>query len=367
MPKKQRRVVAKAPFKTPYSLGNQPRPPAPEEDEALQNRVPEHFVRPGPVPNRLRHAAEAAGLTFKPELPDAFRHAVYRQGRPKADSLMRHTTQELVKKGVRFGTGGFDPAYEEPVDPDAEEKQLVIRPYTDVELRRAFNVFDLNSNDFIDAAELRHIFAQIGEMPSDNEISAMILLCDPRGDGTVNFDDFLNVFSNPADSLRNANIRGLKHLLPRKKLDFDIRDPLGFMLEEKWRLKECKLMVMDVRKGSQAQDAGVKSGWKVISLEGVPVTTEKDFENRIKKLEKSAAPEDGEEEGSFLQQMIAKNKAKGGKDKGKEEPVKKAVVKYDYTIVFEVLAGADDTSSSSEAEEEVEEDEEEDEEDEEAA
>merc|ERR1719482_475319 len=132
---------------------------------------------------------------------------------------MKRATEALVKKGVRFGSGGYDPE-EVDVDPDAQNKGLKIRLYTDQELRQAFGVFDLNGNDYIDAAELRHIFAQIGEMPSDNEISAMILLCDPRGEGTVNFDDFLNVFANPVESLRNANIRGLKHLLPRKKIGF---------------------------------------------------------------------------------------------------------------------------------------------------
>merc|ERR1719201_2434616 len=200
----------------------------------MYNRVPEMYIRPGPMPPSLRQAADAAGLTFKPQLPDSLAHATHRQGRPRAEKLMRHTTEELVKKGVRFGTGEFDPV-EDAADKGKEEKALVIRPFLEKEIRQAFNTYDLDGNDFIDAAELRHIFAQIGEMPSDNEISAMILLCDPRGEGTVNFDDFLNVFANPADALRNANVKGIKHLLPRKKIDLDIRDPLGITLEEKVR------------------------------------------------------------------------------------------------------------------------------------
>lgn len=355
-PKKARKVVAKTPFRQPASLPRHVKPPPPEEGEEMYNRVPEMYIRPGPMPPSLRQAADAAGLTFKPQLPDSLAHATHRQGRPRAEKLMRHTTEELVKKGVRFGTGEFDPV-EDAADKGKEEKELVIRPFLEKEIRQAFNTYDLDGNDFIDAAELRHIFAQIGEMPSDAEISAMILLCDPRGDGTVNFDDFLNVFSNPAESLRNANIRGLKHLLPRKKIGFDIRDELGLTLQEKTRLKDTSLIVQEIRKGSQAQENGVKSGWKVLELEGEVVCKEKDFETKLKQIERGSAPDD--DEPGALKSL---NKKGGG------DAEKKKQVKYDYSILFEVLPGAGDSSSSSSEylEEEQDEGEDDDEDDEDA-
>lgn len=355
--KKSRRKVAKSPWKTPNLLPDVGHPAPPFDSEETAHRVVEHEVIPARVPQRLRQAASAAGLTQKPELPDAFRHAVQKQGRPHAATMMKHATESLVQKGVRFGSGGFDPE-EEALDPDAEEKTLKIRLHTDQELRQAFTIFDLNGNDYIDAAELRHIFAQIGEMPSDNEISAMLLLCDPRGEGCVNFDDFLNVFANPADALRNANVKGIKHLLPRKKIDFDIRDPLGLVLEEKVRLKDVSLMVVDVRKGSQSYDAGVKAGWKVISLEGFPLVSQKDFEARLTKIENQAKPDDEED--------LGPNGGKKGRGKGgaAAKPVAKPPIKWDYSIVFAILAGVGDSSSEEQEEEEEEEEEKDEEEDE---
>lgn len=365
--KKSKKIVGKVPFSVPHGLPKHPHPTPPGEPEDIITRRPDHVVRPAAVPAQLALAAHAAGLTYKPELPDAFRHAVQRQGRPGAERMMRKATTAMIKKGVRFGSGGFDPDDDDLED--TGEKELVARPYSEKELRQAFTLFDLDGNDYIDVAELQHIFAQIGEMPSDNEISAMILLCDPRGDGTVNFDDFLNIFSNPAESLRHVNLKGLKHLLPRRKVDFDVRDPLGLVLEERVRLKDISLVVVEVRKGGQAQDAGVKNGWKVITLEGQPVASEKDFEAKIKKLESGAEEEDEEEENLGIAAL-------GGKGRGKGDPKAKAAPKsgkvdagkYDYSIVFEVLAGADSSSSSEELEEEAEEEADEDEdEDEDAA
>lgn len=338
-PRKIKKAQAPVPFRTPHALPRHPSPIPPWDSDEVQRRVPHHAVRPAEIPTTLKKAADAAGLTFKPELPDVFRHAVHRQGRPHAEKMMRRTTEGLVKKGVRFGSGGFDPEDDHVFD-DGSTKKLKLRPYSDQELREAFKCFDLNGNDYVDVSELTHIFAQMGEMPTENEISAMILLCDPRGDGAVNFDDFLNIFSNPAEALRTANIKGIKHLLPRKTIDFDIRDPLGLVLEEKYKLKTISLLVEEVRRNSQAHDAGVKNGWKVVLLEGSPVLSEKDFENRISKLERSLDPEPD------------KGKGRGN---APPEPAIKQPKKYTYSIVFAVLPGIDDTSSEEEFDEDDEE------------
>jgi len=344
--KRVKKLQASVPFTVPKALARRGNPAPPYDSEATAQRVPVHEVRAGKVPQSLREAATASGLIHRPELPDEFAHAVHRQGRPLADKMMRKTTRTLINKGVRFGSGGFDQGAVEEVQ---EEQALKLRPYTDTELRSAFTVFDLNGNDYIDAAELTHIFAQMGEMPSENEISAMILLCDPRGEGQVNFDDFLNIFANPAESLRNVNVKAIKHLLPRRKIDFDIRDPLGLVLEEKWKLKEVSLMVVEVRKGSQSHDAGVRNGWKILFLEDEVVKSERDFEKRIQKLEKSADPDEDEDD------KKPKGRGKGKKEEAPDpnaEAKPKKQMKYDYSITFAVLAGADDSSSEEEEEDE---------------
>jgi calmodulin len=307
------------------------KPEAPLESEETANRVPAYAHQAAKVPKQLRSAVNERKLNFMPELPESMRHAVEASGRKHTEKLMRRTAERLSSKGVRFGTGGYDPLDEEEeyVEEEEEEPELLVRPFEDNTIRRTFTELDLNGNDFIEASELRHVFAQLGEMPSDNEISAMIHLCDRQGNGTVNFDDFLGIFADPAGSLRIADVPGLKRLLPRKKVDFDIRDALGMIVEEKTKLREIHLLVEEVRKNSQAEDAGVKRGWKVILLDDVPVNRKKDFESRIIALQDAIDPQ---------KQAAAKLAAlsKGAKP---AEDTKKVQNKYDYSITFAVNPG----------------------------
>jgi len=80
-------------------------------------------------------------------------------------------------------------------------------------LRRSFAAFDLDRNDVVAAKELKHLFAQLGEMPKDSVIDGMIALCDLRGDGAVSYEDFLTVFANPAESLRVVNVDHIKDVV----------------------------------------------------------------------------------------------------------------------------------------------------------
>merc|ERR1712113_1220421 len=84
-------------------------------------------------------------------------------------------------------------------------------------VRKAFVCFDLDKNDVVGAKELRHIFNQLGETPLDAEIDGMIRLCDVNGAGQVAFEDFLAVFSNPAESLRSADVEALKDVVLGRK------------------------------------------------------------------------------------------------------------------------------------------------------
>lgn len=55
--------------------------------------------------------------------------------------------------------------------------------FTDDEVQEAFKFIDLNKNNFLGAAELRHILICMGELVTDEEIDAMIGLVDGDGDG----------------------------------------------------------------------------------------------------------------------------------------------------------------------------------------
>jgi serine/threonine-protein phosphatase 2B regulatory subunit len=62
--------------------------------------------------------------------------------------------------------------------------------FSDKEIREAFISFDLDKNEFVGAAELRHVLVNIGENVTDEEVDEMIRMCDKDGDGQVSFDEF---------------------------------------------------------------------------------------------------------------------------------------------------------------------------------
>jgi hypothetical protein len=48
----------------------------------------------------------------------------------------------------------------------------------------------LDHNNYIGAAEIRHVLINIGESPTDEEVDEMIRMVDVDGDGQVSFDEF---------------------------------------------------------------------------------------------------------------------------------------------------------------------------------
>jgi Ca2+-binding EF-hand superfamily protein len=68
------------------------------------------------------------------------------------------------------------------------------RPFTDDEIREAFQTFDIDKNMYIGVSELKHVLGMIGEKVSDEEVDAMIRLGDTDGSGQVSFDGFYKLF-----------------------------------------------------------------------------------------------------------------------------------------------------------------------------
>jgi len=62
--------------------------------------------------------------------------------------------------------------------------------FTDDEIKEAFMAFDLDNNNFVGAAEIKHILINIGENPEDEEVDEMIRMVDRDGDGQVSFEEF---------------------------------------------------------------------------------------------------------------------------------------------------------------------------------
>ncbi|CAD7956003.1 unnamed protein product [Amoebophrya sp. A25] len=71
------------------------------------------------------------------------------------------------------------------------------RQFADREIKEAFDTFDLDNNNFVGAAEIKHILGLVGEKATDDEIDEMIRMCDADGDGQVTYDEFYKLMSNP--------------------------------------------------------------------------------------------------------------------------------------------------------------------------
>ena len=62
--------------------------------------------------------------------------------------------------------------------------------FVDDEIRAAFDFIDLDHNDYVGAAEIRHVLVCMGELVTDEEVDMMITMVDSDGDGQVGFDEF---------------------------------------------------------------------------------------------------------------------------------------------------------------------------------
>mmetsp|Transcript_23502 Transcript_23502/g.44658 ORF Transcript_23502/g.44658 Transcript_23502/m.44658 type:complete len:520 (-) Transcript_23502:100-1659(-) len=79
--------------------------------------------------------------------------------------------------------------------------------FSEKEIIEAFRSFDLDKNNYVGAAEIRHVLLNIGERPTDEEVDEMIRMVDKNGDGQVAFDEFYRMVTGgrePPAGLRAA-------------------------------------------------------------------------------------------------------------------------------------------------------------------
>eukprot|EP00929_Paragymnodinium_shiwhaense_P120749 TRINITY_DN92786_c0_g1_i1.p1 TRINITY_DN92786_c0_g1~~TRINITY_DN92786_c0_g1_i1.p1 ORF type:complete len:250 (-),score=62.25 TRINITY_DN92786_c0_g1_i1:103-852(-) len=169
-----------------------------DEDDVI-DRYDEVNVQLGPVPKFMSHT-DAARKTLPSTYTGNLRHAGDVGGK-KARRLLKSTAK-------RMDANVKEAAVERPEPPEIGSVK-----FEDFQIRKVFNILDLDKNGVIDAAELRHVFAQLGEMPNEAHLNGMINMCDPRGEGVVAYEDFSQVFLNPVEALRNVNAAELKAVL----------------------------------------------------------------------------------------------------------------------------------------------------------
>mmetsp|Transcript_78229 Transcript_78229/g.135689 ORF Transcript_78229/g.135689 Transcript_78229/m.135689 type:complete len:362 (+) Transcript_78229:109-1194(+) len=111
----------------------------------------------------------------------------------------------MAAKGFRVPVAGPNHMSAPPTTDNPPEKALVPglehRPFSEEEIKQAFETFDLDKNRFVGAMEIKHILAVIGEEATDEEIDEMIRMCDNDGDGQVTFDEFSKLMKSPPPAL----------------------------------------------------------------------------------------------------------------------------------------------------------------------
>ena len=102
----------------------------------------------------------------------------------------------LVVPGGEQGYSAPGSAGGPVVLPSANMNDAVRDPagkFTDDEILEAFKAFDLDKNNFVGAAEIRHVLINIGEQVTDEEVDEMIRMVDSDGDGQVSWDEFYSM------------------------------------------------------------------------------------------------------------------------------------------------------------------------------
>lgn len=110
--------------------------------------------------------------------------------RPGANAMQAVKQQQLAAKGAtNEAAGAMVPAAPTQVEPPRDPSGK----FTDEEIWEAFQAFDLDKNNFVGAAEIRHVLINIGETVTDEEVDEMIRMVDTDGDGQVGFEEFFGM------------------------------------------------------------------------------------------------------------------------------------------------------------------------------
>lgn len=129
--------------------------------------------------------------------PQAIAYPQYRPGIDSFDDALRKTDPASQDKGKDLLKAKEDESklvqdILKHVEADSRKPE-----FTDEEIINAFKFIDLDKNNFIGAAEIRHILVCMGELITDEEIDMMIGMVDLDGDGQVSFDEFRNIVLHP--------------------------------------------------------------------------------------------------------------------------------------------------------------------------
>ncbi|GMI09894.1 hypothetical protein TrVE_jg13454 [Triparma verrucosa] len=112
--------------------------------------------------------------------------------RPGANAM--DAAKGQIAQMNKTGPAGSDATAMVPAAPaQVEPPRDPSGKFTDEEIWEAFQAFDLDKNNFVGAAEIRHVLINIGETVTDEEVDEMIRMVDTDGDGQVGFEEFFGM------------------------------------------------------------------------------------------------------------------------------------------------------------------------------
>lgn len=84
-----------------------------------------------------------------------------------------------------YATEKYDTVPEQPKDSAVDGSPNDEGIWNEEDIRRSFQLIDLDNNGYIGAAEIRHVLIMMGEHVSEEEVDMMISMLDTKGDGQV--------------------------------------------------------------------------------------------------------------------------------------------------------------------------------------
>lgn len=147
--------------------------------------------------------------------PPAIAYPQYRPNMESFDDALRTGQSEADKKVDEMAAKSKDVDTEKNALTDdilADVDAVPTAEFSEDEIKNAFKFIDLDHNNFVGAAEIRHILVCMGELITDEEIDMMISMVDLDGDGQVSFVEFRNLVlhPSPADMDKEQDLNFIK-------------------------------------------------------------------------------------------------------------------------------------------------------------
>jgi len=119
----------------------------------------------------------------------------------EAEKKRKEEEEEAMAEAKRLGTAGSGDAGGQSRSGGRVNRS----EFSDKEIEDAFRFIDLDHNNHIGAAEIRHILVCMGELITDEEVDEMVRMVDTDGDGQVSYEEFYALVVDPDPSRPDFN------------------------------------------------------------------------------------------------------------------------------------------------------------------